>query len=130
MLAFLAGRWIGTALMVKFRPQDMLLVYAVVNIILCGIVISFGGMIGLYAMLAISFFMSIMYPTQSSLALKGLVEPTKSGVAFLVMAVVGNACIPLLTAYFMHINGHIYHVALLILMILFLFCAFFCLYGY
>ena len=28
MLAFLAGRWTGTLLMVKFRPQDMLLVYA------------------------------------------------------------------------------------------------------
>ena len=28
MLAFLLGRWIGTGLMVKFRPQDMLLVYA------------------------------------------------------------------------------------------------------
>ena len=28
MLMFLLGRWIGTGLMVKFRPQDMLLVYA------------------------------------------------------------------------------------------------------
>ena len=35
MLAFLLGRWIGTGLMVKFRPQDMLLVYALMNILLC-----------------------------------------------------------------------------------------------
>lgn len=63
MLAFLLGRWIGTGLMVKFRPQDMLLVYALMNILLCGVVMIWGGMIGLYAMLAISFFMSIMYPT-------------------------------------------------------------------
>ena len=130
MLAFLAGRWIGTALMVKFRPQDMLLVYAVVNIILCGIVISFGGMIGLYAMLAISFFMSIMDPTQFALALKGLGEQTKSGAAFLVMAVVGNACIPQLTAYFMHINEHIYYVAYVIPMICFVFCAYYGWKGY
>ena len=68
----LLGRWIGTGLMVKFRPQDMLLVYALMNILLCGVVMLWGGMIGLYAMLAISFFMSIMYPTQFSLALKGL----------------------------------------------------------
>ncbi len=27
------GRWIGTGLMVKFRPQDMLLVYALMNIL-------------------------------------------------------------------------------------------------
>ena len=33
MLAFLLGRWIGTGLMVKFRPQDMLLVYALMNIL-------------------------------------------------------------------------------------------------
>ncbi|MEO5247303.1 hypothetical protein ABH148_25490, partial [Bacteroides ovatus] len=72
MLAFLLGRWIGTGLMVKFRPQGMLLVYALMNILLCGVVMLWGGMIGLYAMLAISFFMSIMYPTQFSLALKGL----------------------------------------------------------
>ena len=116
--------------MVKFRPKDMLLVYAVVNIILCVIVISFGCMIGLYAMLAISFFMSIMYPTQFSLALKGLGEQTKSGAAFLVMAVVGNACIQQLTAYFMHINEHIYYVAYVIPMICFVFCAYYGWKGY
>ena len=33
MLAFLLGRWIGTMLMVKFKPQSMLVIYALVNII-------------------------------------------------------------------------------------------------
>lgn len=42
----------------------------------------FGGTVGLYAMLLISFFMSIMYPTQFSLALTGLGNQTKSGSAF------------------------------------------------
>ena len=46
MLAFLLGRWIGTGLMVKFRPQDMLLLYALMNILLCGVVMIYGGMIG------------------------------------------------------------------------------------
>ena len=36
------------------RPQDMLLVYALMNILLCGAVMIWGGMIGLYAMLALS----------------------------------------------------------------------------
>ena len=74
---FLLGRWIGTGLMVKFRPQDMLLVYALANVALCAVVMALGGQIGLYAMLGISFFMSIMYPTQFSLALEGLGEQTK-----------------------------------------------------
>lgn len=130
MLAFLLGRWIGTGLMVKVRPQDMLLVYALMNILLCGAVMIWGGMIGLYAMLAISFFMSIMYPTQFSLALKGLGSQTKSGSAFLVMAIVGNACLPQLTAYFMHANEHIYYMAYCVPMICFVFCAYYGWKGY
>lgn len=127
MLAFLAGRWIGTMLMVKFAPEKMLLVYAVANIALCGIVSFCGGMVGLYAMLAISFFMSIMYPTQFSLAIEGLGEQTKSGAAFLVMAIVGNACVPQFTAYIMHQNEHVYQIAYIIPMVCFAVCAY---YGY
>lgn len=130
MLAFLLGRWIGTMLMVKFRPQDMLLVYAIANIVLCGVISITGGMIGLYAMLGVSFFMSIMYPTQFSLALEGLGKDTKSGSAFLVMAIVGNACLPQLTAYIMHHFEHIYHIAYIVPLICFIFCAYYGWKGY
>lgn len=125
MLAFLAGRWIGTLLMARFAPEKMLLVYAIANIILCAVVSFLGGMAGMYCMLAISFFMSIMYPTQFSLAITGLGSQTKSGSAFLVMAIVGNACVPQLTAYIMHQNEHIYQIAYIIPMICFAFCAFY-----
>lgn len=130
MLAFLLGRWIGTGLMVRFRPQDMLLVYALVNVVLCGVIMSCGGLVGLYAMLGVSFFMSIMYPTQFSLALKDLGDQTKSGSAFLVMAIVGNACLPQLTAYLMHVNVQLYHVAYVVPMLCFLFCAYYGWRGY
>lgn len=130
MLAFLAGRWIGTMLMVRFRPQNMLLAYSIVNIILCGVIVVFGGMIGLYAMLAVSFFMSIMYPTQFSLAIKDLGEDTKSGSAFLVMAIIGNACIPQITAYFMNHNKDVYYLAYIIPLICFFFTAYYGWKGY
>ena len=130
MLAFLLGRWIGTLFMGKFKPQNMLLLYAVINVLLCGVIAVFGGMIGLYAMLGVSFFMSIMYPTQFSLALEDLGSNTKSGSAFLVMAIVGNACLPQLTAYFMHLNEHIYQIAYIIPLICFLFCAYYGWKGY
>ena len=130
MLAFLLGRWIGTALMIKFKPQNMLAAYAVVNIILCGVIMSFGGMVGLYAMLGVSFFMSIMYPTQFSLALIGLGDQTKSGSAFLVMAIVGNACLPQLTAFIMHHNPQIYQIAYIVPLICFGFCAYYGWKGY
>lgn len=130
MLAFLIGRWIGTALMIRFKPQNMLAVYAVVNVLLCGVIMCFGGMTGLYAMLGVSFFMSIMYPTQFSLAITGLGSQTKSGSAFLVMAIVGNACLPQLTAYIMHQNPQIYQVAYIVPLICFIFCAYFGWKGY
>ena len=130
MLAFLLGRWIGTMLMIKFKPQNMLTVYAIVNVLLCGVIMTFGGMTGLYAMLGVSFFMSIMYPTQFSLALTGLGNQTKSGSAFLVMAIVGNACLPQLTAYIMHHNPQIYQIAYIVPLICFIFCAYYGWRGY
>ncbi|PXV64757.1 FHS family L-fucose permease-like MFS transporter [Dysgonomonas alginatilytica] len=130
MLAFLLGRWIGTLFMGKFKPQNMLLLYAIINVLLCIVIAVFGGTIGLYAMLGVSFFMSIMYPTQFSLALKDLGSNTKSGSAFLVMAIVGNACLPQVTAYLMHLNEHIYQIAYIIPLICFLFCAYYGWKGY
>ena len=130
MLAFLVGRWVGTAFMVKFRPERMLLVYSLMLIVLCVVIISFGGYVGIYAMLAVSFFMSIIYPTQFSLALQGLGDQTKSGSAFLVMAVVGNACVPQFTAFIMHHNEQIYHIAYFVPMICFAFCAYYGWKGY
>lgn len=130
MLAFLLGRWIGTLLMSKFKPQNMLVVYSLANIALCGVIMAFGGMVGLYAMLGVSFFMSIIYPTQFSLAIDGLGENTKSGSAFLVMAIVGNAVLPQLTAYIMHINEHLYQMAYIIPLICFIFSAYYGWKGY
>ena len=99
MLFFLLGRWIGTTLMVKFRPENMLVVYGIANVLLCVFVCIIGGKAAVFAMMGISFFMSIMYPTQFSLALVDLKGDTKSGSAFLVMAIVGNSILPILTAY-------------------------------
>lgn len=130
MLAFLLGRWTGTMLMVKYKPQNMLVVYALANIALCGVIMAFGGMVGLYAMIGVSFFMSIMYPTQFSLALTDLGKDTKSGSAFLVMAIVGNACLPQLTAYIMHHNEHIYQIAYIVPLVCFIFCAYYGRKGY
>lgn len=130
MLCFLLGRWIGTWLMGRFKPQNMLLAYALANVVLCLVIVLFGGMAGIWAMMAISFFMSIMYPTQFSMALTGLGEQTKSASAFLVMAIVGNACLPQLTAYVMNSNPQIYQIAYIIPLICFCFCAYYGWKGY
>lgn len=127
MLAFLVGRWVGTMIMARVEPTKMLTFYALANVILCIVIICFGGYVGIYAMLAVSFFMSIIYPTQFSLALNDLGDQTKSGSAFLVMAIVGNACVPQFTAYIMHRNETFYQVAYIVPLICFAVCAY---YGY
>lgn len=130
MLCFLLGRWIGTLLMGKFKPQNMLAVYAIMNVLLCAVIIFFGGTVGIFAMMAVSFFMSIMYPTQFSLALEGLGDQTKSGSAFLVMAIVGNACLPQLTAYIMNRNPEMYSIAYIVPLVCFAVCAYYGIKGH
>lgn len=130
MLCFLLGRWVGTLLMGRFKPSNMLCAYACMDILLCLVVMIFGGTVGVACMMGVSFFMSIIYPTQFSLALTGLREKTKSGSAFLVMAIIGNAIIPQLTAFIMHKMPELYHVAYSVPLVCFMFCAYYGWRGY
>ena len=107
-----------------------MLAFSLVNIVLCGVITVYGGLVGVYAMIAISFFMSIMYPTQFSLAVTDLGRETKSGSAFLVMAIVGNACLPQLTAFVMSHYPTMYQVSYLIPLVCFVFCAYYGWKGY
>jgi FHS family L-fucose permease-like MFS transporter len=91
---FFAGRFIGTLLMSKFSPAALLAWFATADVALCVAASLAGGDIGLYALIATSFFMSIQFPTIFTVSLRGLGHHTKSGSAFLVMAIVGGAIIP------------------------------------
>ena len=53
------------------------------------------GQAGLYCLVGISFFMSLMFPTIYGTALEHVsIEDTSLGAAFLVMAIVGGAMMP------------------------------------
>ena len=53
------------------------------------------GMPGLYCLIAISFFMSLMFPTIYGMALEEVgSEETSLGASFLIMAIVGGALMP------------------------------------
>ena len=96
LILFFAGRFIGTLLMSKFRPALLLGVFSAVDVALCAIAAIKGGDVGLYALMATSFFMSIQFPTIFTMSLRGLGAHTKSGSSFLVMAIVGGAAVPYL----------------------------------
>ena len=93
-ILFFVGRFVGTALMSRFKPAKLLALFAIIDVVLCVVAAVVGGKVGLYALVATSFFMSIQFPTIFTVSLRGLGSHTKSGAAPLVMAVVGGAFIP------------------------------------
>ena len=91
LIAFMAGRFIATALMHKINPAKLMTVFSLANVVLCGIAIVIPNKIGFFALASSSFFMSLMFPTIFALSLKNLGTLTKAGSAFLVMAIIGGA---------------------------------------
>ena len=94
LILFMIGRFAGTALMSRFRPLDLLAAFAIAAGLLCLFAAAAGGPAGIFALVASSFFMSLMYPTIFAESVAGLGPRTKSAAALLVMAIVGGAVIP------------------------------------
>ncbi|HWF92890.1 MAG TPA: sugar MFS transporter [Terriglobales bacterium] len=87
---FMVGRLCGSAVISQFRPHRVLAAYSLVNVALVAVTMG-GGKIGLYAMFATFFFMSVGFPTIFALAIRGLGEHTKLGSSLIVMSIVGGA---------------------------------------
>lgn len=104
---FLIGRAIGTY-MLRFVSSGKLLMY----FSLFGALFSLGtiyiqGFYGLYCLVGISFFMSLMFPTIYGIALNGLKEEeAKIGAAGLVMAIVGGALMPKFQGMIIDLGGN------------------------
>ena len=95
MVMFLSSRFIATFLMRYVNTRVLLAAFAV-GAALCSIgAIVIVGMPGLYSLMGISFFMSLMFPTIYGIALENVDSlDTSLGAAFLVMAIVGGAIMP------------------------------------
>jgi FHS family L-fucose permease-like MFS transporter len=94
MVGFMAGRFIGTFLMRYIKAPKLLAIYAFINIILLIVAILTSGTVSLYAVAAVPFFMSIMFPTIFALGIKDLGEETKIAASFIVMSIIGGALAP------------------------------------
>ena len=99
LIALAVGRFVSTYLMRWFSPTKMMGTYALINIALLAVGILHPGRLGAGAILATSFFMSIMFPTIFALGVKGLGPNTKLGGSIIVMAVVGGAIFPPLLGF-------------------------------
>ncbi len=91
IMAFGVGRFVATALMKRFEPKKLMGAYSLVNVVLCSLAILVPGIIGGWALIATSFFMSLMFPTIYALGIKGLGPNTKLGGSLIIMAIIGGA---------------------------------------
>ena len=105
-ILFLVGRWIGTWLLRFVNSGKLLMIFSVLALVCVACTMFITGVFGLYALVAISFFMSLMFPTIYGIALDGLgEEESKIGAAGLVMAIVGGALMPQWQGMIMDIGG-------------------------
>lgn len=94
LILFTIGRFVGTALMRVVRPNQLLAIYAFINVGLCLLVIWNQAWLSVYALMALFFFMSIMFPTIFALSIKDLGSHTKRASSFVIMSIVGGALVP------------------------------------
>jgi FHS family L-fucose permease-like MFS transporter len=80
--------------MKRIEAHKMLVAYGIAAALLLLYAVLIGGTSSIYTLFGVKFFMSIMFPTIFSLAIKGLGKDTKSASAFMVMAIIGGALMP------------------------------------
>ncbi|MGN0281083.1 MAG: L-fucose:H+ symporter permease [Prevotella sp.] len=95
MSMFLCSRFISTFLMKYVNGRMLLAIFGCGAAICTAGTILIVGMAGLYCLVGISFFMSLMFPTIYGIALENVDSRDSTlGAAFLVMAIVGGALMP------------------------------------
>ena len=95
MILFLCGRFISTFLMKYVNGRKLLAIFGI-GAGLCALgAVLIVGMPGLYCLVGISIFMSLMFPTIYGIALENVsLQDSSLGAAFLVMAIVGGVLMP------------------------------------
>jgi MFS transporter, FHS family, L-fucose permease len=96
MVGFMVGRFSGTFLMKYIKPAKLLGIYAIINMVLVTIAVTAKGSVAIYTLMAVPFFMSIMFPTIFAMGISGLGEETKIASSFIVMSIVGGAIFPVI----------------------------------
>ncbi|MBM3436354.1 MAG: L-fucose:H+ symporter permease [Bacteroidetes bacterium] len=127
LVLFMTGRFTGSFLMTWFKPNRLLALYSLINMLLILIGSAGTGMVAVIAIMMVSFFMSIMFPTIFALSIKNLGDDTKIGSSLVIMAIIGGALFPLVMGY---IAVHNIQTAFLVPFVCFCFVLMFAVWGY
>jgi len=129
MVGFMVGRFTGTFFMRYIKPAKLLSLYAFINIVLLTVGLTTKGYAAVYAVMAVPFFMSIMFPTIFALGIKELGEETKLAASFLVMSIIGGGLAPLFMGLISDKTGSM-QTAYIVPLFCFLFVLYYGLRGY
>ena len=94
LIAFMVGRWVGTALMQKIPAWKVLASFSFLAILPLIYIIAVGGPNGRTCLIVSEFFMSICFPTIFALSIKDLGNRTEMASSALIMSIVGGAILP------------------------------------
>ena len=99
LLGFLIGRFMDTFL-TRYVPATRLLTgYALVSMALLAVALTAKSELAVWALFAVPFFESIMFPTIFALGINRLNNDREMGASLLVMAIAGGAFFPLLMGW-------------------------------
>ena len=96
IIGFCLSRFVYTWLMKYFAPQRLLAIGAILSAVCALLVVTTGGLTAVVALVLISVFMSLMFPTIYGIALGSVndnehPDDTKIGASGLIMAILGGA---------------------------------------
>ncbi|TPG18526.1 sugar MFS transporter [Sphingomonas koreensis] len=95
-LGAMIGRFVGSALLTRFKAYRLLAINTAIAALLCLFVVLTRGAPAGYAALAIGLFNSIMFPVIFTLTLERSTASTEATSGFLVMSIIGGAILPLI----------------------------------
>ena len=127
----MVGRFLGSAIMAKIAPNRYLAFNATAAVVLLGVAMLAGKAsadVAMWALLAIGFFNSIMFPTIFSLATKGLGRFTSSASGVLCTAIVGGAIVPVVQGWVADTQGLM--ISFVVSAICYVYIVFFAIKGY
>lgn len=124
----MVGRFIGSGIQRKVKPNLMLAFNAFVAGALVIVSMLTNGQVAMWSILAVGLFNSIMFPTIFTLAINGLGKHTGQGSGILCTAIVGGAILPVIQGYFADTIG--IHHAFFIPVLCYLYIAYYGLKGY
>ncbi len=105
LAAFTIGRFASTALMRYVGAAHLLGIFAAINTVVVTLAAFRPGWFGVGCLIAVAFFMSMMFPTIFALGIKGLGTRTKTGGALLVMSIIGGAVLTPLMGKVADVSG-------------------------